>query len=32
MTTAEKAQLVEFLRTFTDSTFIRDPRFARPTP
>ena len=30
LTTAEKAQIVAFLRTLTDSTFIRDPRFARP--
>ena len=32
LTTAEKAQLVAFLHTLTDSTFIRDPRFARPAP
>ena len=32
LTPGEKAQIVAFLRTLTDSTFIRDPRFARPTP
>ena len=32
LTATEKAQLVAFLRTLTDSTFIRDSRFARPTP
>ena len=26
----EKAKIVACLRTLTDSTFIRDPRFARP--
>lgn len=30
--TSEKGQLVAFLRTLMDSTFIRDSRFARPTP
>ena len=30
LTTDEKAKIVAFLRTLTDSTFIRDPRFARP--
>ena len=30
MTTAERAQLVAFLRTFTDSTFIRDPALLGP--
>ncbi|MBD2770431.1 cytochrome-c peroxidase [Hymenobacter sp. BT664] len=30
LTAAEKAQIVAFLRTLTDSTFITDPRFARP--
>ncbi|GAB3655878.1 cytochrome c peroxidase [Hymenobacter agri] len=30
LTTTEKAQIVAFLRTLTDSTFIRDPRFAKP--
>lgn len=26
----EKAKIIAFLRTLTDSTFIQDPRFARP--
>ena len=30
LTALEKAKIVAFLRTLTDSTFIRDPRFARP--
>ena len=30
LTVTEKAQIVAFLRTLTDSTFIRDPRFSRP--
>ncbi|MDO7851744.1 cytochrome-c peroxidase [Hymenobacter convexus] len=30
LTTDEKAKIVAFLRTLTDSTFIRDPRFAKP--
>jgi cytochrome c peroxidase len=30
LTTSEKAKIVAFLRTLTDSTFIRDPRFAKP--
>ena len=30
LTATEKAQIVAFMRTLTDSTFIRDPRFARP--
>ena len=30
LTTDEKAKIVAFLRTLTDSTFIRDPRFAQP--
>ncbi|WP_210521002.1 cytochrome-c peroxidase [Hymenobacter terricola] len=30
LTTTEKAQIVAFLRTLTDSTFIKDPRFAKP--
>jgi len=32
LTVPEKAQIVAFLRTLTDSTFVRDPRFARPMP
>ncbi|GAC1372236.1 MAG: cytochrome c peroxidase [Hymenobacter sp.] len=32
LTPTEKAQIVAFLRTLTDSTFIRDPRFAKPVP
>ena len=32
LTTGEKAQIVAFMRTLTDSTFIRDPRFGRPMP
>ena len=31
LTTTEKAQIVAFMRTLTDSTFIKDPRFAKPT-
>ncbi|MBC8084161.1 MAG: cytochrome-c peroxidase [Hymenobacter sp.] len=30
LTTTEKRQLVAFLKTLTDSTFIQDPRFANP--
>ncbi|GAB3242132.1 cytochrome c peroxidase [Hymenobacter seoulensis] len=30
LTREEKAQIVAFLRTLTDSTFIQDPRFSRP--
>ena len=30
LTVDEKAKIVAFMRTLTDSTFIRDPRFARP--
>lgn len=30
LTTTEKRQLVAFLKTFTDSTFIQDSRFAQP--
>jgi cytochrome c peroxidase len=30
LTAPEKKQIVAFLRTLTDSTFVRDPRFARP--
>ncbi|MDB5236054.1 MAG: hypothetical protein JWR44_3047 [Hymenobacter sp.] len=30
LTTTEKAQIVAFLKTLTDSTFIKDPRFSRP--
>ncbi|MDO7846105.1 cytochrome c peroxidase [Hymenobacter sp. M29] len=30
LTTDEKAQIVAFMRTLTDSTFIKDPRFAKP--
>ena len=30
LTPAEKAQIVAFLRTLTDSTFVQDPRFAAP--
>ena len=30
LTADEKAKIVAFLRTLTDSAFIRDPRFARP--
>lgn len=30
LTNDEKAKIVAFLRTLTDSTFIRDPRFAKP--
>jgi cytochrome c peroxidase len=32
LTTVEKAQIVAFLHTLTDSTFIRDKRFAKPQP
>jgi cytochrome c peroxidase len=31
LTATEKAQIVAFMRTLTDSTFIRDPRFAKPS-
>jgi cytochrome c peroxidase len=30
LTASEKAKIVAFLRTLTDSTFIKDPRFAKP--
>lgn len=30
LTTQEKAQIIAFLSTLTDSTFIQDPRFAEP--
>ncbi|GAA3992923.1 cytochrome-c peroxidase [Hymenobacter antarcticus] len=30
LTAPEKAKIVAFMRTLTDSTLIRDPRFARP--
>ena len=30
LTVTEKAQIVAFLRTLTDSTFIHDPRFSQP--
>ncbi len=30
LTTLEKAKIVAFLHTLTDSTFIRDPRFSKP--
>jgi cytochrome c peroxidase len=30
LTTTEKAQIVAFLKTLTDSTFIKDPRFSKP--
>ena len=30
LTATEKAQIVAFMHTLTDSTFVRDPRFARP--
>ncbi len=30
LTAPEKAQIIAFLRTLTDSTFIQDPRFAEP--
>lgn len=30
LTATEKRQLVAFLRTLTDSTFIKDPRFSNP--
>ena len=32
LTPTEVAQIVAFMRTLTDSTFIRDPRFAKPSP
>ena len=32
LTPTEIAQVVAFMRTLTDSTFIHDPRFAKPTP
>ncbi|AMJ66241.1 cytochrome-c peroxidase [Hymenobacter sp. PAMC 26628] len=31
LTDTEKKQIVLFLRTLTDSTFIQDPRFSQPT-
>ena len=30
LTPTEKAQIIAFLRTLTDSTFVQDPRFAEP--
>jgi len=30
LTATEKAQIVAFMHTLTDSTFIKDPRFAKP--
>ncbi|WP_197076691.1 cytochrome-c peroxidase [Hymenobacter terrenus] len=32
LTTDEKAKIVAFMRTLTDDTFIKDPRFSKPTP
>jgi cytochrome c peroxidase len=32
LTATEKLLIIKFLKTLTDSTFIRDPRFAKPTP
>ena len=32
MTPAERADLVEFLRSLTDDEFLRDPRFGNPWP
>ncbi len=32
LTAAEKSDLIEFLRSLTDSTFITDPRFSNPWP
>ena len=32
LTSIEKAQIIAFMRTLTDSTFIRDPRFSKPNP
>jgi cytochrome c peroxidase len=32
LTADEKAKIVAFMRTLTDSTFITDPRFSRPQP
>lgn len=32
LTATEKRQIIAFLRTLTDSTFVRDPRFAPPMP
>ncbi|MCC3152077.1 cytochrome c peroxidase [Hymenobacter sp. BT770] len=32
LTADEKAKIVAFMRTLTDSTFIKDPRFSRPQP
>jgi cytochrome c peroxidase len=30
MTTAERADIIEFLRTLTDDALLHDPRFSRP--
>jgi len=30
LTASEKAKIVAFMRTLTDTTFIKDPRFAKP--
>ncbi|GAA4365622.1 cytochrome c peroxidase [Hymenobacter saemangeumensis] len=30
LTATEKRQIIAFLKTLTDSSFVRDPRFARP--
>jgi cytochrome c peroxidase len=30
MSDNEKADLLQFLRTLTDQTFLKDPRFAEP--
>jgi len=32
LTFAEKAKIIKFLKTFTDSTFVRDNRFSEITP
>lgn len=32
LTTTEKAQIVAFMRTLTDTTFTHDPRYAKPKP
>jgi len=32
LTATEKRQIVAFLKTLTDSAFVRDPRFAAPAP
>lgn len=31
LTTTEKQKIIAFLKTLTDSTFIKDPRFSKPT-